>query len=180
MCPKLCSRETLRFKGNTTSSFPKGEVIKCYVIYPIQSMNNLAASFSKKVFLLYKLFNYFRPSDIPSNYENNKFNQDIQQLFPVLVPGVVLQFQVSQYTAHDLVAFQVHPADLRRRFQLLSSLTQQQKPLGHRVQLDKKVKKQKLSFQTDFFCNIKMKKFLFTTSVSLLHLQNAACLCGWK
>ena len=42
-------------------------------------MNNLAASYSKKVFLLYKLFNYFPnyfpPSDdIPLNNENNKFN----------------------------------------------------------------------------------------------------------
>ena len=35
----------------------------------------------------------------------------------VLVPGVVLQFQVSQAADRDLVAFQVHPADLPRRFQ---------------------------------------------------------------
>ena len=70
MCPKLWSRETLRFKGNKTNSlFPKGAVISCYVIYPIQRMNNLA-SFAKKVFLLYKCL----PSDIPSNTENNKFN----------------------------------------------------------------------------------------------------------
>ena len=47
--------------------------------------------------------------------------------------------------------------------------------------LDKKVEKQKLSFQNRFlFYNIKMKKFLFTTLVSLLHLQSAACLCGWN
>ena len=54
MCPKLWSRETLRFKGTKTNCFPKGAVIKCYVIYPIQGINNLAASFSKKVFFLYK------------------------------------------------------------------------------------------------------------------------------
>ena len=94
-----------------------GAVIKCFVIYPFQKMNNLAASFSKNVFLLYKLYNYFSPSDIPSNNENNKSNQDIQQLFAVLDPGVVLQFQVFQSTCQDLVAFQVHPADLPRRFQ---------------------------------------------------------------
>ena len=46
--------------------------------------------------------------------------------------------------------------------------------------LDKKVENQKLSFQTDFYCNIKIKKFFFTTSVSVLHLQSAACMCGWK
>ena len=33
------------------------------------------------------------------------------------VPGVVLQLQVSQSTDQDLVAFQVHPADLHRSFQ---------------------------------------------------------------
>ena len=33
------------------------------------------------------------------------------------VPEVVLQLQVSQSTDQDLVAFQVHPADLPRRFQ---------------------------------------------------------------
>ena len=41
----------------------------------------------------------------------------MQQLFAVLVPEVVLQLQVSQSTDQDLVAFQVHPADLTRRFQ---------------------------------------------------------------
>ena len=35
----------------------------------------------------------------------------MQQLFAVLVPGIVLQLQVSHSTDHDLVAFQVHPAD---------------------------------------------------------------------
>ena len=33
------------------------------------------------------------------------------------VPGVVLQLQVSQSTDQDLVTFEVHPADLPRRFQ---------------------------------------------------------------
>ena len=28
--------------------------------------------------------------------------------------------------------------------------------------------------------NVKMKKFLFTPSVSLLCLQSTVCLCGWK
>ena len=74
MCPKLWSRETLRFKGIKTKWFLKGAVIKSYVIYPFQGMNNLAVSFSKKVFLLYKLYNYFLPSDIRSNDENNKFS----------------------------------------------------------------------------------------------------------
>ena len=74
MFPKLWSRETLRFKAIKTNWFPKGAVIKCYVIYPIQGMNNLAASFSKKGFWPYKLYNYFSPSDIPSNAENNKFS----------------------------------------------------------------------------------------------------------
>ena len=37
--------------------------------------------------------------------------------------------------------------------------------------LDKKVEKRKLSFQTDFYYNIKMKKFLFTTSVSFTALE---------
>jgi len=47
----------------------------CFVIYP-QRMNNLVAIYLKKVFLLYKfkVYNYFPPSDIPSNNENNKFN----------------------------------------------------------------------------------------------------------
>ena len=35
----------------------------------------------------------------------------------VLAPGVVVQLQVSLSTDQDLVAFQVHPADLPRRFQ---------------------------------------------------------------
>ena len=43
-----------------------------------------------------------------------------------------------------------------------------------------KLKKKSFIFKTEFYCNIKMKKFLFTTSVSLLHFQSAACLCGWK
>jgi len=72
MCPKLWSRKTLRFKGNKTNWFPKGAVIKCFVMYPI--IQKIAASFSKKVFLRYKLCNYFPPSDISSNNENNKFN----------------------------------------------------------------------------------------------------------
>ena len=38
-------------------------------------------------------------------------------MFAVLVPGVVLQFQVSQSTDQDGIAFQMHPADLTRRFQ---------------------------------------------------------------
>ena len=41
----------------------------------------------------------------------------MQKLFAVLVPGVVLQLQVSQSTDQDIVAFQEHPADLTRRFQ---------------------------------------------------------------
>ena len=59
----------------------------------------------------------------------------------LLDPGVVLQFQVSQSTGQDLVAFQVHPADLPRRFQQSfkfdrpSSLTQQQKLPGHKFTL---------------------------------------------
>ena len=64
-------RET---QGNKTNWFPKGAVIKCFVIYPFQRMNNLATSYSKKAFLLYKFYNYFPPSDIPSNNENNEFN----------------------------------------------------------------------------------------------------------
>ena len=47
--------ETLRFKGNKTNWFPKRAVIKCFVRYPIQK---IAACFSKKVFLLFKLYNY--------------------------------------------------------------------------------------------------------------------------
>ena len=74
MCPKLWSRETLRFKGIKTNCFPKEVVIKSYVLNPIQGMKNLAAGFSKKVILLYKLYNYFSPSDIPSNDENNEFS----------------------------------------------------------------------------------------------------------
>ena len=87
-------------------------------------------------FFLYKLCNYFPPSDIPSNNENNK---DIKQLFAVLAPGVVLQVQVSRPAGQDLGAFQGHPADLPRRFQKsfeldrLSSLAQQQVHPGHRV-----------------------------------------------
>ena len=50
MCPKLWSRETLRFKGNKTNWFPKGAVIKCFVIYPIQRMIILEASLSNNVF----------------------------------------------------------------------------------------------------------------------------------
>ena len=50
--------------------------------------------------------------------------------------------------------------------------------------LDKKaLKNKRFLFKTDFYYKlyyIKFKKFLFTTSVSLLHLQSAACLCGWK
>ena len=45
-----------------------------FVIYPIQRMNNLTARFSKKPFLLYKLYNYFPPSEIPSNNENKFIN----------------------------------------------------------------------------------------------------------
>ena len=80
-------------------------------------MHNLVASYSNIFFLLYKLYNYFPTSDILSNDENNTFNQHIQRLFAVLVPGVVVQLQVSLSTDQDLVAFQVHPADLPRRFQ---------------------------------------------------------------
>ena len=34
----------------------------------------------------------------------------------ILVPGIVLLFLVSQFTNQDLVAFQLHPPDLPRRF----------------------------------------------------------------
>ena len=60
-------------QGKQNKLIPKGAVIKCFVLYPIQKMNNLATSYSKKVFLLYKLYDYFPPSDIPLNKEN-KFN----------------------------------------------------------------------------------------------------------
>ena len=86
------------------------------IIYSFQRMNNLAANFLMKAFLLYKLYNYFPPSDIPSNNENNKFNY-IATVWCPLVPGVVLQLKVSQSTGQDLVAFQVHPTDLPRTFQ---------------------------------------------------------------
>ena len=109
--------------------------MKCFVIYPFQRRNNLAASLQRKFFFRSKLYNYyFSPSDIPSNNENNKFHQDIQQLFAVPYPRVVLQLQVSQSTGQDLVACQVHPADLPRKFQQYfkfdtpSSLIQQEKP----------------------------------------------------
>ena len=71
MCPKLWSRETLRFKGNKSNWFSKGAVIKCFVIYPIQKR---APIFSKKVLLLYKLYNYFLPGHIPLYNENNRFD----------------------------------------------------------------------------------------------------------
>ena len=74
MSPNLWSRATLIFKGIKTNWFPKGAVIKCCDVYPIQGMNNLAASFSKKFFLFYKLCKYFPPSGIPLNDENNKLN----------------------------------------------------------------------------------------------------------
>jgi len=49
--------------------------------------------------------------------------------------SLFLEFQVSQSTYQDLVAFQVHPADLPRRFlwNLMTTIkiTQQPKPLGH-------------------------------------------------
>ena len=70
-------------------------------------MNNLAASFSKKVFLLYKLYNSFSPSDILVRIYSNC----------LLSLSVVLWFHVSQATGQDLVVFQVHHADLPRRFQ---------------------------------------------------------------
>ena len=65
----------------------------------------------------------------------------MQQLFAVLVPEVVLQLQVSQSTDQDLVAFEVHPADLTRRFQQSLQIdnyyeaNQQQKPPGHEFTL---------------------------------------------
>ena len=51
--------------------YPKGTVINCLVIYPFQQV------FRRKFFLRSKLYNYFSPSDIPLNIENNKFNLDI-------------------------------------------------------------------------------------------------------
>ena len=45
MCRKLWSRETLRFKGNKTNSFSKGEVIKFFVIYPIQKVAACVSNF---------------------------------------------------------------------------------------------------------------------------------------
>ena len=74
MCPKLWLRETLRFKGNKTFWFPKEAVIIRFVIYPFQRMNNLAASFSKKVFLRSKLYNYFSPCNKSSNNETPTFS----------------------------------------------------------------------------------------------------------
>ena len=62
-------------------------------------------------------------------------------MFAVLYPVVVLQPQVSQSTGQDLVAFQVHPADIPRKFQQYfkfdrpSSLIQQKKPPGHKFTL---------------------------------------------
>ena len=48
------------------------------------------------------------------------------------------------------------------------------------ILLDKKVEKQKLSFQNRNSYNIKIKKFLFATLISSLHLQSVAFSCRWK
>ena len=49
------------------STFNFACLFVCFVIYP-ERINNLAASYSKKFFLLYKQYN-FPPSDIPLNNE---------------------------------------------------------------------------------------------------------------
>ena len=59
MSPKLWSREKLRFKVSKTNLFPKGAAIKCCVVYPIQRINELAASFSKTVFCFTNYKNIF-------------------------------------------------------------------------------------------------------------------------
>ena len=44
----------------------------------------------------------------------------------------------------------------------------------------KNFKNKSFLFRSDFYYNIKIKKFFFTTSVSLLHSQSPAYLCGWN
>ena len=71
----------------------------------------------KEIFLFHKLYNislFSSPLTIKTTTLTRTY---IEQPFAVLVPGVVVQLQVSQSTDQDLVAFQVHPADLARRFQ---------------------------------------------------------------
>ena len=88
----------------------------CYI--SCSKDEQFSSKFYKESFLLYKLYNYFPPSDIPSNNESNKFKlKYIIATVSSPCSGVVLQFQVSQSTGQDLVALQVHPADLPRRFQ---------------------------------------------------------------
>ena len=58
-------------------------------------MNNLAASFSKKVFLPYKLYNYFPPSDIPSNNEKNKFNLIIINSLTLLLNEILSFMEIK-------------------------------------------------------------------------------------
>jgi len=49
----------------------------------------------------------------------------------------------------------------------------------HLFTQDKKVEKQKLSFKTDFYGNIEMKKFLYSTPVSLSYcIRKARRVCA--
>ena len=80
-------------------------------------MSNLVASYSKKCFCFtnYIIISLQVPS--PRRMKTRSLTSISCNCLLSLIPGVVLQLQVSQSTDQDLVAFHVHPADLPRRFQ---------------------------------------------------------------
>ena len=114
--------------------------------------------------------------------KTTSLNQDIQQLFAVLYPGIKLRLQVSQSTGQDLVAFQVHPACLPSKFQQYfkfdrpSSLIQQQKPPGHKFTLAQGL----VILESEIYICCNALKHQYQLSISLQHQifgqQSTSCI----
>ena len=89
-----------------------------FFFYIYQRMNNLAAIYSKKIFCF---TNYIIISLQVISPRTMKTTSLTMIYSNCLLSGaccyIVLQLEVSQSNEQDLVAFQVHPADLPRRFQ---------------------------------------------------------------
>lgn len=66
--------ENTEIQGNENQLISQGSShsVLCYISY--SKDEQISSKFFKESFLLYKLYKYFPPSDIPSNGENNKFN----------------------------------------------------------------------------------------------------------
>ena len=65
----------------------------CYISF--SKDEQFSSKFFEESFLPYKLYNYFPPSDIPSNKENNKFNLIIINSLTLLLNKILSFMEIK-------------------------------------------------------------------------------------